>query len=48
MMGAEIVIAVFLEAESVARPTNVVDVIGRSFSIARLQSDVGGDKRPTW
>ena len=40
-MGAEVVIAVFLEAESIERPKNVVDVIGRSFSIARLQSDVG-------
>ena len=39
-MGAGVVIAVFLEAESIERPKNVVDVIGRSFSIARLQSDV--------
>lgn len=39
MMGAELVVAVFLEAETVAPPTNVVDVIGRSFSIARLQAD---------
>jgi NTE family protein len=41
LMGAEIVIAVFLEAESTERPKNVVDVIGRSFSIVRLQADVG-------
>ena len=41
MMGAEVVIAVFLEAESIERPKNVVDVIGRSFSIVRLQADVG-------
>lgn len=41
LMGAEIVIAVFLEAESAERPKNIVDVIGRSFSITRLQADVG-------
>ena len=40
-LGAELVIAVFLEAESTARPKSVVDVIGRSFSIFRLQADVG-------
>jgi predicted acylesterase/phospholipase RssA len=41
LMGAEVVIAVFLEAESMEKPTNLVDVIGRSFSIVRLQADVG-------
>jgi NTE family protein len=41
MMGAEVVIAVFLEAESLEKPANLVDVIGRSFSIVRLQADVG-------
>ncbi len=40
-LGAEVVIAVFLEAESVGPPQHVVDVIGRSFSIARLHADVG-------
>jgi NTE family protein len=40
-LGAEVVIAVFLEAESTQRPKSVVDVIGRSFSIFRLQADVG-------
>lgn len=40
LMGAEIVIAVFLEAEKMSRPKSVVDVIGRSFSIVRLQADV--------
>ena len=39
-LGAEVVIAVFLEAESLERPQHVVDVIGRSFSIVRLQADV--------
>lgn len=41
MLGAEVVIAVFLEAESLEKPQHVVDVIGRSFSIVRLQADVG-------
>jgi len=41
LMGAEVVIAVFLEAEKMDRPKSLVDVIGRSFSIVRLQADVG-------
>ena len=41
-MGAEVVIAVFLEAETMEKPKNVVDVIGRSFSIFRLQADAIG------
>ena len=41
LMGAEVVIAVFLEAEKMDRPKSIVDVIGRSFSIVRLQADVG-------
>jgi len=40
-LGAQVVIAVFLEAEKMDRPRSVVDVIGRSFSIVRLQADVG-------
>lgn len=40
-MDADVVIAVFLEAESIEKPKTVVDVIGRSFSIVRLQADVG-------
>jgi NTE family protein len=40
LLGAQIVIAVFLEAEKMERPRSVVDVIGRSFSIVRLQADV--------
>jgi NTE family protein len=39
LLGADIVIAVFLEAEKMDRPKSVVDVIGRSFSIVRLQAD---------
>jgi NTE family protein len=41
LLGAQVVIAVFLEAERIERPKSVVDVIGRSFSIVRLQADVG-------
>jgi len=41
MMGANLVIAVFLEAERMDKPKSIVDVIGRSFSIVRLQADVG-------
>jgi NTE family protein len=41
LLGAEFVIAVFLEAETTERPKSVVDVIGRSFSIFRLQADMG-------
>jgi hypothetical protein len=33
------VIAVFLEAERMDRPKSIVDVIGRSFSLVRLQAD---------
>jgi hypothetical protein len=34
-----VVIAVFLEAEKMERPKSMVDVIGRSFSLVRLQAD---------
>jgi NTE family protein len=40
LLGAQVVIAVFLEAEKIDRPHSIVDVIGRSFSIVRLQADV--------
>ena len=39
LLGAQVVIAVFLEAEKMDRPKSIVDVIGRSFSIVRLQAD---------
>jgi NTE family protein len=39
LLGAQVVIAVFLEAERMDRPKSIVDVIGRSFSIVRLQAD---------
>jgi NTE family protein len=41
LLGAEVVIAIFLEAEKMDKPRSIVDVIGRSFSIVRLQADVG-------
>jgi NTE family protein len=41
MMGADVVIAVFLDAETNDKPGNIVDVIGRSFTIVRLRADVG-------
>jgi NTE family protein len=41
LLGAQVVIAVFLEAEKMDKPRSIVDVIGRSFSIVRLQADVG-------
>ena len=41
LLGAQVVIAVFLEAEKIEKPKSIVDVIGRSFSIVRLQADVG-------
>src|SRR3990170_4224992 len=39
LLGATVVIAVFLEAEKMDRPHSIVDVIGRSFSLVRLQAD---------
>lgn len=41
LLGAQVVISVFLEAEKMAQPKSIVDVVGRSFSIVRLQADVG-------
>jgi len=42
-MGADVVIAVYLEAGSAERPRNMVDVIGRAFSI--IQSHAHTDWR---
>jgi NTE family protein len=44
-MGADVVISVVLEAESVARPKTVIDVIGRSFTIVRLQADMAWEAK---
>ena len=41
LMGADIVIAVFLDAESGQKPTNITDVIGRSFAIVQRHADAG-------
>jgi NTE family protein len=40
-MGADIVIAVFLSGENSRRPTNITDVIGRSFAIVQRHADFG-------
>jgi len=44
-MGANLVISVVLEAESVQKPKTVIDVIGRSFSIVRLQADLAWEAK---
>ena len=44
-MGADVVISVVLEAESAQRPRTVIDVIGRSFSIVRLQADMAWEAK---
>jgi NTE family protein len=41
MMGADIVIAVFLDSESAQKPSNITDVIGRSFAIVQRHADAG-------
>jgi NTE family protein len=40
-MGADVVIAVFLEAEAMILPKTIMDVVGRSFSIIQHQADMG-------
>src|SRR5690348_863822 len=44
-MGADVVISVVLEAESLDKPRTVIDVIGRSFSIVRLQADMAWEAK---
>ena len=39
-MGAEVIIAVFLDAEAMVKPTNFTDVIGRSFTIIQRHADL--------
>ena len=39
-MGADVIIAVFLDAEAMVKPTNFTDVIGRSFSIIQRHADL--------
>jgi NTE family protein len=39
-MGADVVIAVFLDSEAMVKPTNFTDVIGRSFTIIQRHADL--------
>jgi NTE family protein len=39
-MGAEVIVAVFLDSETVVKPTNFTDVIGRSFAIIQRHADL--------
>jgi NTE family protein len=39
-MGADVIIAVFLDAEATVKPTNFTDVIGRSFTIIQRHADL--------
>ena len=39
-MGADVIIAVFLDAEAMVQPTNFTDVIGRSFTIIQRHADL--------
>jgi len=39
-MGADMIIAVFLDAEALVKPTNFTDVIGRSFTIIQRHADL--------
>jgi NTE family protein len=39
-MGADVIVAVFLDSEATVKPTNFTDVIGRSFSIIQRHADL--------
>jgi NTE family protein len=39
-MGADVIIAVFLDSEAIIKPTNFTDVIGRSFTIIQRHADL--------
>jgi len=39
-MGADVIIAVFLDSEAIVKPTNFTDVIGRSFTIIQRHADL--------
>ena len=39
-MGADVIIAVFLDSEALVKPTNFTDVIGRSFTIIQRHADL--------
>ena len=44
-MGADVIIAVFLDAEAMVKPTNFTDVIGRSFTIIQRHADLAWRNR---
>ncbi len=39
-MGADVIVAVFLDSEAIVAPTNFTDVIGRSFTIIQRHADL--------
>jgi len=39
-MGADVIVAVFLDSEAMVKPTNFTDVIGRSFTIIQRHADL--------
>lgn len=39
-MGADVIVAVFLDSEALVKPTNFTDVIGRSFTIIQRHADL--------
>jgi NTE family protein len=39
-MGADVIVAVFLDSEALIKPTNFTDVIGRSFTIIQRHADL--------
>ena len=44
-MGADIIVAVFLDSEAIIKPTNFTDVIGRSFTIIQRHADLAWRSR---
>ncbi len=44
-MGADIIVAVFLDSEAIIKPTNFMDVIGRSFTIIQRHADLAWRSR---
>ena len=44
-MGADVIVAVFLDSEATVEPTNFTDVIGRSFTIIQRHADLAWRSR---
>jgi NTE family protein len=44
-MGADVIVAVFLDSEAMIKPTNFTDVIGRSFTIIQRHADLAWRSR---